>query len=352
MSTNSKIRVLLIDDSRVVRVTATKIFGPDFDVSLAVDGEDGLSILESDANIQVVFTDLVMPQMDGFELLKVLRSHQNTRFHQLPIIVMTGADNPETAKAKALALGATDFITKPFDATDIRARARSYSALLKATASLKRQITVDELTGLVNRRGLYRQLEKDISFIQANFIEMGRANAEKTIKHLGKRLASAFRREDVIARTGVARFTASMPLVEKTNALEMANRLCRIIEGLKATLNGKPLNLTVSVGVFHFDPSLCDVITAEDFCDVADEALDKAKTLGQSQIYLLAMDEFLQQKQDALFEALSIDELLQRLQLDETVEVVAQLDLALQKLAPLLSLLSNEQKQVILQMRA
>ena len=69
---NNKTRLLVIDDSSTVRITARKFFGMEFDILLAIDGADGLNTLEADDTIDIVFTDLVMPVMDGFEFLKQL----------------------------------------------------------------------------------------------------------------------------------------------------------------------------------------------------------------------------------------------------------------------------------------
>src|SRR5690606_9734625 len=92
-----KIKVLVVDDSKVVRIAASKMFGEHFNVILAIDGADGWNIIENDPEIQVVFTDLVMPEMDGFELLKTIRSSDKDTISNLPVIVATGADNPEIA---------------------------------------------------------------------------------------------------------------------------------------------------------------------------------------------------------------------------------------------------------------
>jgi diguanylate cyclase (GGDEF)-like protein len=360
-----KIRVLVIDDSSTVRIAASRIFGNEFDVLLAVDGEDGLDVIESDPHIQVVFTDLVMPEMDGFELLKNLRTHSNEHISNLPIIVMTGAENPEIAKQKAFSLGATDFITKPFGATDIRARARSYAQLNLTTKNLREQTTIDDLTGLYNQRGFDKQLEKELSFVSRHnyyisimtveidnykdlFISMGRTSTEKIIKSIAHALKNTLRKEDTIARTGLARFTVSMPLVKQENALEMANKICQTVESFKAKLNGKRLPLTVSAGVVSFEPD--DSIIPDQLIDMADLALEKAASLGASQLYLMNLEDYLKlhHKNGNSF---SIDTLLEKVSQGEEIVVADQLDEALDHLAPLFSLLSNEQKQRILNHR-
>lgn len=361
-----KIRVLIIDDSRLIRIAATKMFGSDFDVVLAVDGADGWDIIQRDPDIQVVFTDLVMPEMDGFELLKAVRTCNKPAISSLPVIVATGADNPEVAKQKAISLGATDFITKPFDATAIKARAISYAKFHQTNKSLQEQTTLDLLTGLLNAKGLYRQLAKELSFVARHkasitvmaveidafkdlFIQIGRAGAEAIIKKVGLVLLDAVRKEDTVARDGVASFTVTMPVADGDNALELADRICKTVESFKAKIDGRRLKITVSVGVCVIEPgSESDVDTA---LDVADQALQGAKQLGQSQIYQMTMRQYQVLQAERAKENLSIDRLLTQISNGQHTEVVPCLDVALERLAPLLVLMSNEQKQRVITYR-
>ncbi|MEO0444262.1 MAG: diguanylate cyclase [Pseudomonadota bacterium] len=362
---NQKIRVLIIDDSSTVRIAASRIMGDEFDVLLAVDGEDGLDVIESDPNIQVVFTDLVMPEMDGFELLEAIRTHHREYISGLPVIIMTGAENPEIAKQKAFSMGATDFVTKPFVATDIRARAQSYAKLNDTTKTLRQQTTIDSLTGLLNIQGFQKQLDKEIAFIQRHqyvisamaievdhykdmFISMGRNSTEAIISRIAKTLNENLRKEDSLARTGLAKFCVSMPLVSKENALEMANKICTTIEQLKVTLGGKRLLITASAGLTQLQPE--DEFNASRTMLLLDSALHKAKKIGKSQFYILSPDDY--RHAQALRETkLSIDKLLEQLQKGEDTVIADQLDAAIDHLAPLLALLSNEQRQRMLTYR-
>ncbi len=361
-----KIRVLIIDDSRLVRIAASRMFGDEFDVVLAIDGADGWDIIQRDSDIQVVFTDLVMPEMDGFELLEAVRTCKNQAISNLPIIVATGADNPEIAKQKAFALGATDFITKPFDATQMKARARSYAQFREANKKLQEQTTLDVMTGLLNAKGLERQLEKEISFVARHsasitvmaieidgfkdlFIRIGRAGAEAIIKKVASVLMGAIRKEDTAARTGVASFAVSMPLTQGENAMELAERICQTVEAFKAKLEGERIKITVSVGVCVVEPESDSTVTT--VLGVAEEALYRAAQLGRSQLYKLTVSEYQRDIAEQQKLTLSIDTLLGKIKNGHQVDVIPCLDVALERLAPLLILLSNEQKQRIITYR-
>ncbi len=362
----AKIRVLVIDDSRLIRIAATKMFGDEFDVVLGVDGADGWDIIQRDPDIQVVFTDLVMPEMDGFELLKLIRTSNRETISNLPVIVATGADNPEVAKQKAISLGATDFITKPFDGMAIKARALSYAKYHQANKQLKENTTLDALTGLMNSKGLYRQLEKEVAFVSRHnsgmtvmsievdgfkdlFIRIGRAGTEAIIKKIAHVLNDTVRKEDTIARTGVAAFTVSMPLAQGENALELADRICQKVEAFRAKLDGKRMKITVSVGICVVeDDNTSDVDTV---LDVSEQALIRASSRGSSQMSQMTMQEYQALQAQLAKDTLSIDNLLVKVKQGQQSEVIPCLDVALERLAPLLMLLSNEQKQKVITYR-
>lgn len=363
---NQKIKVLVIDDSRVVRVAATRMFDDDFDVILGVDGADGLAIIERDPDIHVVFTDLAMPEMDGFELLEAIRSHTDENIRELPVIVATGAGNPESAKQKAFSLGATDFVTKPFNATDIKARARSYAKFREQALTLKENATIDNLTGLLNLHGLHLQLEKELSFASRHesnltmiaievdhykdlFVRIGREGTEKVIRRVARVLEDTFRKEDSIARVSLARYVVSMPMALTENAMEMANRICHTIETLKAKLDGKRIKITVSIGVSSVQVD--SDIDSNTMLGVAIEALERASRVGASQIHELSLEEYRQHMEDEARRSLSIDDLLEQIHSGNQLAIAGQLDAALHRLSPLFRLLSDQQTQEIITAR-
>lgn len=360
---NHRVRVLVVDDSRVVRVAASRMFGDEFDVLHGVDGADGLNIIERDPDIHVVFTDLAMPEMDGFELLESIRSHANENIRNLPVVVATGAGDVKSAKDKAFSLGATDFITKPFDAVDIKARARSYAQFRETNRELQEQITLDSLTGVLNTKGLIMQLEKELSFVTRHksniiamsieiddykdlFIRIGRLGAETLVKRVAGVLVKTFRKEDSIARTGLGRFFICMPFAKSKNAFEMADRVRQTIEGFKATLDGKRIKITVCIGLSVVESNY--FFASENVIGMADEALYRAAQKGTNQLHELSFEHYKQKLYEDAKTSMSIDRLLEQIEGGNQLAITTQLDAAIEKLAPIFNLLSNEQKQRIL----
>jgi diguanylate cyclase (GGDEF)-like protein len=362
-SSSQKIKVLVVDDSRVVRIAASKMFNDEFEIFLAVDGKEAWELLNEKEDIQVIFTDLMMPVMDGYELLKTIRTSDNDKISNLPVIVATGADNPEVAKQKAISLGATDFITKPFDATDITARALSYANFHKSTQRLKEHTTIDVLTGLMNGKGIHTQLAKEIAFVNRHkstmttmtiqvdnfkelFVRVGRNASDTIIKKISEVILRAVRKEDTAARTGVATFLVTMPLAVAPNTMELADQICNAVERFRAKLGKQKLDITVSIGVCAFDHS--NQADHRTVLLVGDKALQKAQDLGRSQIYKMTINEYrgIQAKQAK--GGISIDELIGKIHKGNTGLVVPYLDGAVEELIPLFSLLSPEQKQRLL----
>lgn len=225
---SAKARILVVDDSRLMRKAALKMLGDEFDVITADDGVDAWDLLEQDASIRVVFTDLNMPRLDGYELLKRVRAAEDPGVQGLPVIVVTGAENDEAARMQALDTGATDFITKPFTTSDLVARARAHATHQRVTRELQAQSMVDNLTGLANKAGLLDRLQQDIAYARRHqqplslvrleiedfrrfFLYYGRELADALVLQVARLVRARIRKEDTAARIGLGGFALSLP---------------------------------------------------------------------------------------------------------------------------------------------
>ena len=235
-------RVLVVDDSKVIRNAARKMLGAEFDVVLAEDGSDAWSMLENDASIEVVFTDLIMPGMNGFELLRDIRTAADARLRAMPVIVVTGIEDDEVARVRALELGATDFITKPFTTIDLLARARAHASHQREATQLRAQTTLDQLTGLPNKAGFLDRLQQDMAYarrhqqeltlvrieiedLRSIFLQRGKDTAERLLLQVAKSLRAAIRKEDSAGRIALGGFALSLPAGERQGVERMVARL-------------------------------------------------------------------------------------------------------------------------------
>lgn len=358
-----KPRLLLIDDSKMMRKSAQKMLGKDFDVVVAEDGVVGWQKIVSDTDIQVVFTDLNMPNMDGYQLIAKIRTDADEGIRHLPVIVVTGADNDEEAKENALQAGATDFIGKPFNSTDLRARALAHANYQRTTRALQATARVDALTQLGNLRFFTDQLSKDISFVVRHkedlavmlveidlfndlFLRIGRGAADNVVKQIARVLERSVRKEDSVARVSLARFALSLPTAKAYGAVDLAKRICQVVAGFKATLRGEAVQISVSAGVYVPERG-----SRPDFDSVyegAQRALRVALSQGSNQVYAIVPAEDADTDDDTTpattLSVLSVDKALLQLANGEHDAVQQKWPMLLNRLTPLFNSLTDAQK--------
>jgi CheY-like chemotaxis protein len=126
--------VLIVDDSRVVRRTILNTLGPAFNVLEAGDGAAGWRMLRQNSRIEVVISDIQMPEMDGYSLICKVRAVEDPALREIPIIVITSAEDDIT-RERAYACGANDFILKPFHADQLLTCVRNQIAEYRKTAT-------------------------------------------------------------------------------------------------------------------------------------------------------------------------------------------------------------------------
>jgi CheY-like chemotaxis protein len=114
----NKPHVLVVDDSRVVRRTIFKFLSPYFNVTEAEHGMEGYRVLRQNSDIELVITDIQMPEMDGYTFICKVRAEDDAGLRDVPIIVITSAED-ETTRERAYACGANDFVLKPFNNKDL-----------------------------------------------------------------------------------------------------------------------------------------------------------------------------------------------------------------------------------------
>ncbi len=105
----SRGRILVIDDEDIVRTSCSRTLVPEgYEVELVKNGFDGLALLE-EGQVDLVLTDLKMPEIDGIEILRRIKE----KWPQIEVIIITGYQTVDTA-VKAIKLGAFDYLEKPF----------------------------------------------------------------------------------------------------------------------------------------------------------------------------------------------------------------------------------------------
>lgn len=127
LSTSERSRVLVVDDSAVIRKAISRVLDTEFDLVEANDGEAGWEALKNDQNLGVVISDVQMPKLDGYGMICRIRADENPNVRDVPVIVITSAEDDVT-RERAYACGANDFILKPIDSEQLLSCVRTHTA--------------------------------------------------------------------------------------------------------------------------------------------------------------------------------------------------------------------------------
>ncbi|MEW6646607.1 MAG: response regulator [Pseudomonadota bacterium] len=218
-----KAKILVADDSRLIRASFSRYLGEQFELVLCEDGQQAWDALEQTDDFTLLFTDLSMPRLDGYALLERIRACDNPAIRELPVIIVTGKEDEEEARERLLALGATDFINKPFHSSELVSRARGYASLRKTVTKLEREAPVDKLTGLMSRDYFLEQGKKHLALarrqeFKLSVARIAVANLEELKQEFGvplvvkmlavvaKVLRDSVRTEDIAASFSTGQF--------------------------------------------------------------------------------------------------------------------------------------------------
>jgi class 3 adenylate cyclase/CheY-like chemotaxis protein len=150
--------VLVVDDQPPNLRLLEAILGPrGYDVRTAGSGKDALAAI-AEGGIDLVLLDIVMPEMDGYEVCRRIRGHADTAY--LPVVMLTASGDEQ--KIKALEAGADDFLTKPIDQSELLARVASLSRIKRYQDTIKQQ--ADRLAEW--NRELESRVESQVSQLQ------------------------------------------------------------------------------------------------------------------------------------------------------------------------------------------
>jgi diguanylate cyclase (GGDEF)-like protein len=360
-----KPRILAVDDSRVMRRAMSKVLSKYYDVIEAENGEDAWTILLNDDLIQVIFTDLSMPYLDGYGLLERIRTSDELRLKDIPVIIITGKDDDDEAKQEALDKGANDFITKPFDSIQLQARAKAHITFKQTTTKLnetsdklERQATVDETTGLGGQRyfckvgeetlsytnrhgGQFILIRMDIDEFNNLFIKYGKKIMDNILQSIGGKLSQLVRQEDTIARIGVSKFALILKETNMDEVILLAERIREEIQGMTFQLpeNGDSIKLTISAGLY--EPKEKTKLAFKELVTETEKYLNDAISAGGNRIVSHATEKPILKKP---IEDINILELLEKLKENKPEELLPKIDSILHHITPLLKFLANNAK--------
>ncbi|QDT52196.1 Response regulator PleD [Caulifigura coniformis] len=284
-------KVLVIDDSpdlqALVRVRLAK---EQVTVASAYDPITGIKEART-IGPDLILLDVDMPGRDGFSVCAELKSYPETR--DIPVIFLSGAASTSD-KIRGLDLGAVDYIAKPFDAAELRARVRASLRTRELMNLLARKAMIDGLTGLWNRHYLDAQMTveltasrrtgeplacimADVDHFKAINDKYGHGFGDEVLRRIATVLNEQCRPRDVVCRYGGEELAILLPGTTADEALEVAERLRQAIEDLRFLYCDRPVHVTCSFGVAQLRAKVPPSVL-----ELADEALYSAKSNGRN----------------------------------------------------------------------
>ncbi len=283
----SKCKILVVDDN-VANLDILVELLNDYDVRAALSG---ISALESvqDELPDLIFLDIAMPDMDGFEVCKRLKSNPKTA--SIPIIFLSASSDSKTI-VKGFELGGVDYIVKPYNVKEVIARLHTHLKLQYAIKKLDRLAFTDHLTGISNRRRFFTTASK--LFVQAktkaipmhlmvididNFKQIndtyGHNEADMLLKQFAKQIRDRFSSNALCARLGGDEFAIFVLNLSQQQALEQAEKLCQTSANLRVGTK-ENIEFTVSIGLVE---AVSSIKTLDDLVAQANINLQEAKSV-------------------------------------------------------------------------
>ncbi len=291
--------ILIVDDAKSNIIVLSELLRADFKIKAATSGEKALAIAFSDDPPDLILLDVVMPDMDGYEVCKRLKVSSQTK--SIPIIFITGKVNEED-EIYGFNLGAVDYITKPFSPVVVKARVGTHAELKRHRDFLEGISYLDGLTGIANRRKLNEFMELTCSYaereslpismimIDIDFFKLyndhyGHQQGDNCLIQIAGALSETLvRKTDFVARYGGEEFVCVLPNTNTDIALELAEKLRLSVMALQIphAYSTAADCVTISLGVSTLIPTTdlsCDILIKN-----ADEALYLSKKSGRNMV--------------------------------------------------------------------
>jgi two-component system, cell cycle response regulator len=288
-------KLLIIDDNvDSLEVAKIRLARESLDIVCADGGIPGLEMARRELP-DLILLDLEMPDLCGFDVCRALKADPD--LCMIPVLFLSGSTTAED-KVRGLDLGAIDYITKPFDAFELRARVRAALRTKHLQDLLIEHAHIDPLTGLPNRRALMERLQSEwarlqrhggsLSVIMADLDHFKRINdtyghhiGDKMLQEAAQAIAKQCRKTDLPGRYGGEEFVVLVPDEQATGAACLAERCRREVAKISVVVQDKPVQITASFGV----ADATNLATQELLIERADDALYQAKTAGRNAVH-------------------------------------------------------------------
>jgi diguanylate cyclase (GGDEF)-like protein len=264
-------------------------------VIVAENGIEAWDILQQEQPPELLILDWVMPGIDGPELCRRVRQRQQNAY-----ILLVTANDEKREIVNGLEAGADDYLTKPFDPDELRARLRVGQRMMSLHQQLRFQATHDFLTGIWSRGAALDMLRRELvrasrsqsptgvlmldldHFKKVNDTR-GHLGGDRVLKEVAQRITQTVRTYDVVGRYGGEEFLIVLPGCDSDQVQEAAERIRAVVASTPILAAGSEISITVSIGGAVAPP--CG-ISAKEILTTADAALYRAKAAGRNCVAL------------------------------------------------------------------
>jgi two-component system, cell cycle response regulator len=299
-------RILIAEDDPVSRrLLEATLSNWGHEVVVTCDGKEAMGVLRAPDPPKLAILDWMMPGMNGIEVCRRLRKVQKDNYTY--VIVLTGKNQSDDI-LECMVSGADDYITKPFNPGELRARiftanriVELHEKFVQVQNQFERRATHDFLTGLWNRAGILDILHKELNRAQRDNTSVavmlgdidhfklvndtyGHKSGDIVLKEVARRMVGALRPYDGFGRYGGEEFLMVVPRCDITFAEEVTQRIRKAICKSPIDCDGQEIPVTMSIGV----TSVCGVSPAEAdaIIQTVDAALYVAKENGRNRVEL------------------------------------------------------------------
>jgi len=300
--------ILVVDDvARNLQVLCNILAKEKYRLAVARNGKQALETAEK-VTPELILLDVMMPELDGFEVCKRLRNSPGTR--DIPVIFLTAKTELESI-VKGFEIGAVDYVTKPFNETELLARVRTHLELKRAREELvkrNKELTeaqkkleiaalTDPLTNISNRRAILEKIKHerirfersrkpftlilgDVDNFKTFNDKYGHECGDFVLVSLAQLMTSLVRRQDCVSRWGGEEFLLLLPETGMDGGCTAVEKIRRTIAGQTFKYNEIPLSITITLGISTFGYSCFGDI--DDCIRTVDFAMYKGKQKGKN----------------------------------------------------------------------
>jgi two-component system cell cycle response regulator len=301
-------RVLVAeDDAMFRRILQSWLENWGYRVTIAEDGARAWEILQHELPPQLLILDWMMPAINGLELCRKVRDRNQVPYQY---ILLATAKDAKQDLVRGLEAGADDYLTKPFDKSELQARLRACNRILtlqddqiRAHEQLRFQATHDTLTGVWNRGAiletLRRELDRaarsktatgllmlDIDHFKNINDTYGHLIGDAVLKEVTQRIIKAVRGYDSVGRYGGEEFVIVLPGCSREQIDHGAERIRSAVDNGPIVASESKVSVTVSIGAAVTTVEKHGLISDTEMLAAADSALYRAKKIGRNRTVL------------------------------------------------------------------